>query len=47
MEIVFKTWRRYYSLDEIQTLAYKAGMRVHTVEQYGESHVEGMYVTLS
>jgi SAM-dependent methyltransferase len=47
VEIAFKTWRRYYSLDEIQTLAHKAGMRVHTVEQYGESHVEGMYVTLS
>jgi SAM-dependent methyltransferase len=46
-EVVFKTWRRYYSLDEIQAIAQRVGMRVHTVEQYGEKYVEGMYLTLS
>lgn len=46
-EVTFKTWRRYYPLDEIEAIAQKAGMRVHTAEEYGESFVEGMYVMLS
>jgi SAM-dependent methyltransferase len=46
-EVVFKTWRRYYPLDEIEAIAKHAGLRLQTVEEYGESHVEGMYVMLS
>jgi SAM-dependent methyltransferase len=46
-EIAFKTWRRYYSLGEIQTIAQMVGMRVDTVEQYGKNHIEGMYVTIA
>lgn len=46
-EIAFKTWRRYYSLDEVQAIAQRIGMRVDTAEQYGEKHVEGMYVTIA
>jgi SAM-dependent methyltransferase len=46
-EIAFKTWRRYYPLDEIEALARKAGLRVYSAEEYGEKYVEGMYVMLS
>jgi SAM-dependent methyltransferase len=46
-EIPFKTWRRYYSLDEVRAIAQKVGMRVDTAEQYGEKYIEGMYVTIA
>jgi len=46
-EVAFKTWRRYYPLDEIEAIGQKVGMRVHSFEEYGEDHVEGMYVMLS
>jgi SAM-dependent methyltransferase len=46
-EVNFKTWRRYYPLDEIEAIAQNAGMQVLSAEEYGEIYAEGIYIMLS
>jgi SAM-dependent methyltransferase len=46
-EVIFNTWRRYYSPDETDAIARKSGMRVQSAEKYGDNHVEGIYLMLS
>jgi hypothetical protein len=46
-ELLFKTWRRYYSVQEIKAYAKKACLKVEVAEPYYDSdHLDGYFLWL-